>query len=289
MSRPDCHTPVSHPWQLLLICRSVAALEASSLPQGVSLANAWRSEVAGYQVARWPLQQPLTSLPEVAEGELLCLATDGPVLARPGLLLMDMDSTAIDIECIDEIARAGGVYEEVSAVTEAAMRGELGFEQSLRQRVAKLAGIPASVLDEIAAELPLNPGLTTLVTHLQQAGWRVALASGGFNRIASVLAAQLQLDYFQANDLQEQDGRLTGEVTGTIVDAQTKALILQQLGQQYGIEPSQWVALGDGANDLPMMETAKLGVGFRAKPAVAARADAHLSQLGLDAVLAMLI
>ncbi|SDI95407.1 phosphoserine phosphatase [Ferrimonas sediminum] len=289
MSSPHSYTPVSHPWQLLLICRSVATLETSPLPQGVSLDQAWRSEVAGYQVARWPLQQPLKDLPEVEQGELLCLATDGPVLARPGLLLMDMDSTAIDIECIDEIARAGGVYDEVSAVTEAAMRGELGFEQSLRQRVAKLAGIPATVLDDIAADLPLNPGLTKLVAHLQQAGWRVALASGGFNRIASVLAAQLKLDYFQANDLQEQGGRLTGEVTGTVVDAQTKARILQQVGRQYGIEPNQWVALGDGANDLPMMETARLGVGFRAKPAVAARADANLSQLGLDAVLAMLI
>ncbi|WP_417347981.1 phosphoserine phosphatase SerB [Ferrimonas sp.] len=233
------------------------------------------------------LGEVILPLPEGAE--CFSLRADRPRLDTPGLLLMDMDSTAIDIECIDEIARAGGVFDEVSQVTEAAMRGELGFEESLRQRVAKLDGIPASVLDDIAANLPLNPGLEALVEGLKQAGWKVALASGGFNRIASVLAAQLGLDHFQANDLEEADGLLTGRVSGEIVGAEVKAAILAQLGEKYDIPQSQWVAMGDGANDLPMMNRAALGVGFRAKPAVAPQADAHLAVLGLDATLALLI
>ncbi|TKB49262.1 phosphoserine phosphatase SerB [Ferrimonas sediminicola] len=240
-------------------------------------------------VHHWVSWQGQAPLPLPSGAECFRLRAERPRLDRPGLLLMDMDSTAIAIECIDEIARAGGVFDEVSRVTEAAMRGELGFEESLRQRVAKLDGIPASVLDEIAASLPLNPGLEPLVQGLKQAGWKVALASGGFNRIASKLAAQLELDHFQANDLEEAGGLLTGRVSGEIVGAEVKAAILAQLGERYGIPPDQWVAAGDGANDLPMMSRAALGVGFRAKPAVAAEADAHLATLGLDAILALLI
>ncbi|SHH71777.1 phosphoserine phosphatase SerB [Ferrimonas marina] len=229
------------------------------------------------------------SLPEAPAGcELLALPAALPKLSQPGLLLMDMDSTAIAIECIDEIARRGGCYDQVAEVTELAMQGGLEFAESLRQRVAMLKGIPVAVMDEIAADLPLNPGLERLCLELKQRGWRLALASGGFNRIAGVLAERLGLDYFEANDLAEQDGLLTGEVEGGIVDAERKAAILQMLGQRYGIARSQWVALGDGANDLPMLAQANLGVGFRAKPAVAAQVDAHLGTLGLDAVLGML-
>ncbi len=218
----------------------------------------------------------------------LRLPASAPSVSQPGLLLMDMDSTAISIECIDEIARRGGVYHQVAEVTERAMQGGLDFESSLRQRVAMLKGIPASVLDEIAADLPLNPGLIPLCQGLQQHGWVVALASGGFNRIAAVLARQLGLDYFEANDLAEQAGVLTGSVAGPIVGAKRKAQILAELGQKYGIPAGQWLAVGDGANDLPMLDRAALGVGYRAKPAVAARVDVHLESLGLDAILALL-
>ncbi|QIZ75944.1 phosphoserine phosphatase SerB [Ferrimonas lipolytica] len=211
-----------------------------------------------------------------------------PSIRQPGLLLMDMDSTAIEMECIDEIARRGGVYEQVSAVTEQAMQGQLDFADALRVRVALLAGIPASVLAEIAADLPLMPGLKVLCRSLQQHGWKIAIASGGFNAIAAVLAQQLQADYFEANELEQHQGILTGKVTGAIVDAQRKAEILAELGARFEIEPSQWVAIGDGANDLPMLATANLGVGFRAKPKVAAQADVAINYLGLDAVLGLL-
>ncbi|MCK5885468.1 MAG: phosphoserine phosphatase SerB [Alcanivorax sp.] len=217
------------------------------------------------------------------------LPLERPRLHQPGVLLMDMDSTAIDIECIDEIARAAGVYEQVSEVTEAAMRGELDFTQSLRQRVATLKGTSVDVLDQIAANLPVNPGLVELIADLKQAGWVVALASGGFNRIASSLAEQLGLDHFEANELVVEQGRLTGELEGAIVDAEAKARILRTLGEQYGIAQSQWIALGDGSNDLVMMAAAGLGIGYRAKPTVAAQADCHLSHLDLDAIATLLI
>ncbi|GAA5186134.1 phosphoserine phosphatase SerB [Ferrimonas gelatinilytica] len=265
------------------------------------------SEIATMTQGLTPVVQDVVGLltrqgwqgPEVAAIPALSLASgegwawvrvpaSTPSLSQPGLLLMDMDSTAIAIECIDEIARRGGVYDQVAEVTERAMQGGLDFEASLRQRVAMLKGIPADVMDEIAAELPLNPGLTTLCQQLKRHGWVLALASGGFNRIAAVLARQLGLNHFEANDLAELDGCLSGQVEGPIVDARRKAAILAELGQQHGIPATQWLAVGDGANDLPMLGRAALGVGYRAKPAVAAQVDVHLATLGLDAIPALL-
>lgn len=239
-------------------------------------AKVWQGDVASIAKKQPP------------QAEWIVLPAQLPSLDKPGLLLMDMDSTAIEIECIDEIARRGGVYQQVAEVTEQAMQGQLDFGQALRQRVAMLAGIPASVLADIAATLPLMPGLAELCQQLQQRGWRIAIASGGFNAIASVLAKQLQLDYFEANELASEGGVLSGELIGNIVDARRKAEILAELGERFDIPKSQWVAVGDGANDLPMLAAAQLGVGFHAKPTVAAKADVAINHLGLDAILGML-
>lgn len=201
-----------------------------------------------------------------------------PTLAKPGLLVMDMDSTAIQIECIDEIAKLAGVGAEVAAVTARAMNGELDFSQSLRQRVAALTGAPESILAEVLAELPLMPGLVELVAQLQQHGWRIAIASGGFTYFTSALQQQLKLDATFANQLAIQDGKLTGQVVGDIVDAKRKAEVVMELAEHYGIAASQTIAIGDGANDLPMLAQASLGVAFHAKPKVQAAAKAAITQ-----------
>lgn len=211
-----------------------------------------------------------------------------PTLAQPGLLVMDMDSTAIRIECIDEIARLAGVGEQVAAVTAAAMQGKLEFADSLRNRVALLEGAPVSILDEVAANMPWMPGLPELVETLKGAGWKVAIASGGFTRFAGELQRALGLDAIHANELAVAEGRLTGKVTGRIVDAAVKAEELTALGEQYGIALTQRVAVGDGANDLKMMAAAGLGIAIHAKPVVRAQAAASIEHHDLDGVLCLL-
>lgn len=221
--------------------------------------------------------QQLRALAADWAGELVYLPA--PVyLKQPGLLVMDMDSTAIKIECIDEIAKLAGVGAEVAAVTARAMNGELDFAQSLRQRVATLAGAPETVLQQVLAALPLMPGLEALVSTLQQQHWQVAIASGGFTYFTDALQQRLQLTATVANQLQIIDGKLTGEVLGEVVDAARKAEVVQQLAAEYGIAQQQTVAIGDGANDLPMLKTAALGVAFHAKPLVQAQAKAAIRQ-----------
>jgi len=197
--------------------------------------------------------------------------TSQPKLTTPGVLVMDMDSTAIQIECIDEIALLAGVGPEVAAVTAAAMRGELDFAQSLRQRVATLKDAPEQVLSTVLERLPLMPGLEALVATLQQHGWTVAIASGGFTYFTEALQQRL-------NVLEIKDGKLTGQVLGDIVDAQVKAQVVQQLAGARDIAHSQTVAIGDGANDLPMLAVAALGVAFHAKPLVQAQAQYAIRQ-----------
>uniref|UniRef100_A0A8W7PRG6 Phosphoserine phosphatase n=2 Tax=cellular organisms TaxID=131567 RepID=A0A8W7PRG6_ANOCL len=179
-----------------------------------------------------------------------------PHLRTPGLLVMDMDSTAIQIECIDEIAKLAGVGEQVAEVTERAMRGELDFTASLRQRVGTLKGADANILKQVRDELPLMPGLTSLVGKLQALDWHVAIASGGFTYYAEYLRDKLKLVAVAANELEIRDGKLTGEVLGPVVDAQHKADVLVKLAEKLGIPPQQTVAIGDGANDLKMMQVA---------------------------------
>lgn len=219
--------------------------------------------------------------------ELVCL-NHFIDLAKPGLLVMDMDSTAIQIECIDEIAVLAGVGAEVAAVTARAMNGELDFAQSLRQRVATLHNAPEQILQQVLDQVPLMPGLTSLVSHLQQHQWQVAIASGGFTFFTEALKTRLGLTATYANVLEIVDGKLTGQVLGEIVDAQRKAEVIAELSAQYHIDGAQTVAIGDGANDLPMLKVAALGVAFHAKPKVQAAAKAAIRQGSLLQLLYLL-
>ena len=220
-----------------------------------------------------------------AHGFEAAIVANAPSLSAPGLLVMDMDSTTIEIECIDEIAKLAGVGEKVAEVTELAMQGKLDFSQSLHQRVATLADAPESILASVAENLPLMQGLTTLVTQLKSYHWRVAIASGGFTYFADYLKDTLGLDAAYANTLEIVDGKLTGKVLGEVVDAQKKADVLVELAAQQNIAPEQTVAMGDGANDLVMMAAAQLGVAYKAKPLVLAKADSSISHTGLDCML----
>ena len=209
-------------------------------------------------------------------------------LKQAGLLVMDMDSTAIQIECIDEIAKLAGTGDMVSAITERAMRGELDFSQSLRQRVATLKDAPEGILQEVKQHLPLMPGLVETVKELKNHGWKVAIASGGFTYFAEVLQQKLGLDFIAANQFEIIDGKLTGNVQGTIVDAQYKAQTLQQLAQQFNIAIENTVAIGDGANDLTMMQVADVGVAYHAKPKVQQLAQVIVNFTDLTALLCIL-
>jgi len=213
------------------------------------------------------------------------LIDSAPKLNQPGLLVMDMDSTTIEIECIDEIAKLAGVGEQVAAVTELAMQGELDFAQSLHQRVATLANSPETILSDVAKNIPLMAGLETLISELKKYNWRIAVASGGFTYFAEHLQKMLNLDDTFANVLEIKNGKLTGKVLGAVVDAQVKADSLLLLAQKYQIPASQTVAMGDGANDLIMMAAANFGVAFHAKPIVLAQADSSINQQGLDCLL----
>ncbi|MEZ8193441.1 phosphoserine phosphatase [Vibrio cortegadensis] len=211
-----------------------------------------------------------------------------PDLSKPGLIVMDMDSTAIQIECIDEIAKLAGVGELVSEVTERAMQGELDFEQSLRQRVAALKGADESILEQVRSTLPLMPDLEELVNTLSALGWKTAIASGGFTYFSDYLKDSLDLDHAQSNTLEIIDGKLTGQVLGDVVSATTKADILLELADKYNVEVHNTVAVGDGANDLVMMDIAGLGVAYHAKPKVEERAQTAVRFSGLGGVLCIL-
>jgi len=211
-----------------------------------------------------------------------------PKLSQAGLLVMDMDSTAIQIECIDEIAKLAGVGELVSAITESAMRGELDFEQSLRRRVSTLKDAPESILQQVRENLPLMPGLVETIQTLQKYGWKTAIASGGFTYFADYLKGLLQLDFAASNQFDIEDGKLTGLVKGDVVDAQYKAKTLQRLLEEYGIDSQHSIAIGDGANDLAMMNVAGLGVAFHAKPKVQQQAQIVVNFADLTALLCLL-
>ncbi|ADP10110.1 phosphoserine phosphatase [Erwinia sp. Ejp617] len=251
------------------------------------IVSAWGVE--DYQVVR--LAGSLTPLAtRLAHEAGLDVAPLGriPHLKTPGLLVMDMDSTAIEIECIDEIAKLAGSGEQVAEVTERAMRGELDFAASLRQRVATLKGADANILKTVRDELPLMPGLTSLVQKLQALGWQVAIASGGFTWFAEYLRDTLQLSAAVANELEIRDGKLTGEVLGDIVDAQYKADTLRQLATRFAISPQQTVAVGDGANDLPMIKASALGIAYHAKPKVNQQSEfiiRHADLMGVFCIL----
>ena len=211
-----------------------------------------------------------------------------PHLKTPGLLVMDMDSTAIQIECIDEIAKLAGTGEMVAEVTERAMRGELDFTESLRSRVATLKGADATILRQVRDDLPLMPGLTQLVLRLEALGWKVAIASGGFTFFADYLREKLHLTAVVANELEIMDGKLTGHVLGDIVDAQYKAKTLKRLAEKYEVPFEQTVAIGDGANDLPMIKAAGLGIAYHAKPKVNEKTEVTIRHADLMGVFCIL-
>ncbi|MBW8192695.1 phosphoserine phosphatase SerB [Neiella marina] len=237
-------------------------------------------------------EQPdaITELQTLADSKQweLNLLTQAPTITEPGLLLMDMDSTAIEIECIDEIAKLAGVGEQVAEVTELAMQGKLDFAESLRARVATLTDADESILNAVRTELPMSPGLPELVKKLADNNWRVAIASGGFTYFADYLKETLPLDAAVSNQLEIVDGKLTGKVLGDIIDAQRKASTLLELAEQFGIASSQTVAAGDGANDLVMMDAAAMGVAYHAKPVVAEQASTTIKFHGLEGVFYLL-
>ena len=204
------------------------------------------------------------------------------------LVVLDVDSTLIQNEVIDLLAAEAGCEEAVGAITERAMGGELEFEEALRQRVKLLAGLPSSTLDRVAAQVELTPGARTFVRTLRRVGFRIGLISGGFTIFTDRLRDQLGIDHAYANQLGIEDGHLTGEVVGPVVDRARKAQLLGQIAAAEGVQLSQTVAVGDGANDLDMLSAAGLGIAFNAKPMVRERADTSVSVPYLDALLFVL-
>ena len=204
------------------------------------------------------------------------------------LVVFDMDSTLIEAEVIDELAKAAGVGEQVAAITERAMAGELDFTESFSARVALLKGLDESVLADIAQTLPVTEGAEKLVANLKRLGYKTAILSGGFNYFGEYLQRQLGIDYVYANELEVVDGQVTGNVTGQVVDGARKAELLRNIAQQENISLEQSIAVGDGANDLPMLSIAGLGIAFRAKPIVKESAKQSISTLGLDGILYLL-
>jgi phosphoserine phosphatase len=231
-----------------------------------------------------------TELASVASATGADIAVEQVGLTRRSkrLIVLDVDSTLVRGEVIDELAARAGRAAEVARITAAAMNGELDFAESLRARVAALAGLPVEVLDEVREHLVLTPGARTLIRTLQRLGFRCGIVSGGFTQITDPLAEALGLDFAAANTLEVADGKLTGGLVGDIVDRAGKARALVRFADEYGIPLDQTVAVGDGANDLDMLATAGLGIAFNAKPFVREQAHTALNQPYLDAVLQVL-
>jgi phosphoserine phosphatase len=236
--------------------------------------------------------------PEVLRADLARAALDHEVdvaVQRGGLyrramrlIVMDVDSTLIQDEVIDLLAERAGCAPAVAKLTEAAMRGELDFATSLAERVALLSGLSASALDDVRDQLRLTPGARTLIATLKRLGYKFGIVSGGFGQVIGPLAEELGIDYVSANTLEVADGKLTGRVTGEVIDRPGKAIAMRRFAAQAGVPLSQTVAVGDGANDLDMIAAAGLGVAFNAKPLVRDAADTSLSFPHLDAILYLL-
>lgn len=201
------------------------------------------------------------------------------------LVVFDMDSTLIEAEVIDELAIEAGVGDQVAEITEAAMRGEIDFTESFKRRMALLKGLDESVLEGVAQRLPLTEGVEELVSSLKALGFKTAILSGGFNYFGRFLQQKMGFDYVYANELEIEDGKVTGNVVGTVVDGKRKAELLREIAEKEGVRLEQTIAVGDGANDLPMLSIAGLGIAFRAKPLVRKSAKQAISTLGLDGIL----
>lgn len=201
------------------------------------------------------------------------------------LICFDMDSTLIQTEVIDELAMRAGVGDQVKAITESAMRGEIDFTESFRQRVALLKGLDVSVMEDIAQNLPITEGCERLMRILKMMGYKTAILSGGFSYFGHHLQKMFDIDYVYANQLEVEDGKLTGRYIGDVVDGRRKAELLRLIAQVERVDLMQTVAVGDGANDLPMLSLAGLGIAFHAKPKVKASAEQRISSVGLDGIL----
>jgi phosphoserine phosphatase len=231
-----------------------------------------------------------TSLAHVANAESVDIAVSPGGLMRwaKKLVVMDVDSTLIQQEVIELLGAKAGREAEIKAVTEQAMRGELDFEASLRARVALLAGLPESVIEEVRSEILLTPGARTLVSTLHKLGHSVAVVSGGFTAVIEPIIQELGIAHYRANTLEVIDGKLTGQVLGEVIDRAAKAAALRDFAAIEGVSLEQTIAIGDGANDLDMIAAAGLGIAFNAKPAVKAAADSSLTAPFLDSVLYLL-
>jgi len=269
-----------------------ANVETADLKQLAKLAGANNIEQIAANVFR---VKPASPHPEI---EALCAKAQldyafvpkTQTLEQIGLVVMDMDSTLITIECIDEIADMMNLKPQVAAITEAAMRGELDFAQSLTKRVALLAGLDAGALQRVYDErLRLSPGAETFIKALQQRGIKTLLVSGGFTFFTDRMKARLNLDYTASNLLEIIDGKLTGRVLGKIVDAQGKADWLKQVRDELDLRQAQVIGIGDGANDLKMLGEAGIGIAYHAKPIVRAQTSYAINYGGLDAVLNLFV
>lgn len=219
------------------------------------------------------------------EGFDISLQEDNMYRRCRRLICFDMDSTLIQAECIDQLAERAGVGDQVKAITERAMRGEIDFCESFRERVALLEGLDESVMREIAENLPVTEGVERMMQVLKRAGYKTAILSGGFTYFGNYLKQKYGFDYVYANELEIVDGKLTGRHLGDIVDGRRKAELLRLIAQVENVNIAQTIAVGDGANDLPMLSTAGLGIAFHAKPKVKANAEQSISTIGLDGVL----
>lgn len=208
-----------------------------------------------------------------------------PTLSRPGLLVMDVDSTLIDEEVIDELGAAAGVGGEIASVTARAMNGELDFREALEARVALLKGLPVSIFDQVYHGVHFTNGAIDLIDALHAHGWKVGVVSGGFHEVVDRLAEDAHLDFWIANRLESNDGKLTGQVLGSIVTKDVKLESLRTWANRMGIDMAQTVAVGDGANDLPMIHAAGLGIAFCAKPKVQREAEHCLNERNLAKIL----
>jgi len=270
------------------ICTSLA-LETVGILQIASQESHTTLQLAGEQNPRILMMRMRPLAERLGVDIAVTALPPRPHLAEPGMLFMDMDSTLITCECIDEIADFLGIREEIAVITRRAMEGELDFTTSLTERVRLLAGLDAGVLDRVYDErIRLSDGAEKLIETVHAHGWKVGLVSGGFTHFTDKLKERLNLDYTQSNVLEIRDGKLTGEVVGDVVDAMSKREALIAQANAWHIPMEQTVAIGDGANDLPMLEAAGLGIAFHAKTKVWELAPCAISRGGLDRALDLL-